>query len=189
MQICILVLPFRIRKKNKKKKNASTKTITVIQIRPSSSSSGFQKRFQNHKISAYTHLLSSFLPFFLPSFLLPIIQYLRGARRYGRRSIIPDRYIGQLFPRESPLSHPPVGGARTRRRLTRHDTTRHEWRPWHSINRTKTNNVRHACELWSGEESSSPSPPTRCYSTAIMTRDQRALKLPLPSSPLLCSAM
>lgn len=114
--------PFQNTKK-KQKKNASTKTITVIQIRPSSSSSGFQKRFQNHKISAYTHL-SSFLPFFLPSFLLPIIQYLRGARRYGRRSIIPDRYIGQLFPRESPLSHPPVGGARTRRRLTRHDATR-----------------------------------------------------------------
>lgn len=182
MQICILVLPFRIRKKKQKKKNASTKTITVIQIRPSSSSSGFQKRFQNHKISAYTHLLSSFLPFFLPSFLLPIIQYLRGDTAADR--LFPTDILDSCFLENLPS---PILLSEDRARVVDwHDTTRHEWRPWHSINRTKTNNVRHACELWSGEESSSPSPPTRCYSTAIMTRDQRALKLPLPSPLLPC---
>lgn len=82
----------------------------------------------------------------LPSFLLPIIQYLRGARRYGRRSIISDRYIGQLFPRGSPLPLP--SSCRRSAHASSIDTTqRHEWRPRHSINRTKTNNVRHACEL------------------------------------------
>lgn len=128
------------------------------------------------------HTPSLFLLFFCPSSNIFAVHGDTAADR-----LFPTDILDSCFLENLPS---PILLSEDRARVVDwHDTTRHEWRPWHSINRTKTNNVRHACELWSGEESSSPSPPTRCYSTAIMTRDQRALKLPLPSSPLLCSAM
>lgn len=132
----IYILPFRIRKKTKKKyinekhnRNLNSPILPLVWIS--------KKIPESQNIRLHTPPL--------PSFLLPIIQYLRGARRYSRRSIISDRYIGQLFPRGSPLPLP--SSCRRSAHASSIDTTRHEWRPRHSINRTKTNNVRHACEL------------------------------------------
>lgn len=105
--------------------------------------SGFQK-IQNYKISSFVHLF----------LLLPIIQYLR-ARHDTADRLFPTDILDSCFPRGSlpPTPTPPVGAEpRTHASIDNDDRV-----AWHSINRTKTNNVRHACELWA--ESFSPPPP------------------------------
>lgn len=71
--------------------------------------------------------------------------------------LFPTDILDSCFPRGSlpptPTPTPPVGAEpRTHASIDNDDRV-----ACHSINRTKTNNVRHACELWT--ESFSPPPP------------------------------
>lgn len=103
------------------------------------------------------------VPFYslLPSFAHHPISW--RTTRYGR-SIIPDRYIGQLFSSRIP---PHSLSFRRAERRTHASIDKDDRVAWHSINRTKTNNVRHACELWTG----CFSPPSRLHHALLSECD------------------
>lgn len=159
----------------KKKQNAST--TTVIQIHISSFPFWISKNPELQNIPFRSPL---------PSFAHHPIS--SRTTRYGR-SIIPDRYIGQLFSSRIPPSHSHShSSCRGRAAHARIDWQR---RPSGVAQHKSNENQQRPSRVWiMGREFFSPtSSSTRCYPTAIMSESRGEGRFPLPSFLQRCFTM